>query len=45
MLAVDVRRLVFPVEHPDDDAEEDRDDRHAGEYSVVLEIRGLTHSI
>jgi hypothetical protein len=29
MLGAEVPRLVFPVMHPDHDAEEDRDDGHA----------------
>ena len=36
VLCVEVRRLVLPVEHPDDDSEEDGDDRHAAEYIVVV---------
>ncbi len=29
MLRVEMRRLVLPIEHPNDDCEERRDDRHA----------------
>lgn len=35
MLSMEVLRLVLLVLHPDHDAEEDGDDRHDGEYSVV----------
>lgn len=41
MLGVKMPRLVFPIEHPDDDAEEDRDHGHAGEYTVVVAPSGL----
>ncbi|MBI4264966.1 MAG: hypothetical protein HY657_11375 [Acidobacteria bacterium] len=42
MFGVEVLRLVLSIEHSDDDAEEDRKNRHAVEYSVVAEISGLT---
>ena len=35
MFGVEVPGLVLLVVHPDHDAEEDRDDGHTGQYSVV----------
>jgi hypothetical protein len=32
---VEVRRPMLLVEHPDDDAEESRDDRHTGKSYAV----------
>ena len=36
MLGVEMARLMLLVIHPDHDAEEDRDNGHGREYSVVL---------
>jgi hypothetical protein len=42
MLSVEVFWLMLAMEHPDNDAEEDGNDRHAVEYSVVPRSGGLT---
>ena len=36
VLGVEVLRIVLPIKHPNDDSEENRDDRHVAEYTVVV---------
>ena len=39
ILCMEVRRLVLPVEHPNHNPEESRNDRHAIEFTVARKIR------
>ena len=39
ILCMEVRRLVLPLEHPNHNPEESRNDRHAIEFTVARKIR------